>query len=198
MTDTPDMNLELFTPQAPNGAGTFRTDRQYAIDQSADAMWEALYRASFPTFASMEYVEHDGWAQRAGIDRLVILTSGRVLTIDEKIRRPKYAHKNDVFLEYRHIRSSTGRREQGWIAKDLACDYVAYGWETRPDVLLLPWHQLRKAWSDHRVAWLEKYPRERPDKGEGFTTEGACVPIQELIDAMAATIHVNKPPEKNC
>lgn len=31
-------------------------------------------------------VEHDGWAQRGGIDLLLTLACGRTYTVDEKIR----------------------------------------------------------------------------------------------------------------
>src|SRR5215831_21298796 len=80
--------------------------------------WEACYRAFFPSFQCMASIKNDGWAQRAGIDRIVTLTSGRQLKVDEKARRVTY---DDVFLEYW---SSYERRVPGWVAKDLDVDYI--------------------------------------------------------------------------
>jgi hypothetical protein len=48
--------------------------------------WIPIYRRAFPTLMSAVSVDHDGWAQRGGIDRLLTLACGRTFTVDEKIR----------------------------------------------------------------------------------------------------------------
>jgi len=81
--------------------------------------WEPIYKQALPTFAGLSAIRRDGWAQRGGIDRLIILESGKTLRIGEKLREPDYP---DILPEYYSDRT---RKVPGWIAKDLACDYLA-------------------------------------------------------------------------
>ena len=64
----------------------FDDDLRWSHDQSDDPMWERFYRAGFPEFESMEYVE-DLALQKKGVDRNVTLRGGKVVSVDEKIRR---------------------------------------------------------------------------------------------------------------
>lgn len=82
--------------------------------------WAEVYSVAFPGFAGMVSVRNDGWAQRGGIDRVITLKSGRVVTVDEKVRSQSYG---DILLERWSARE---RKAEGWIQKDLACDYIAY------------------------------------------------------------------------
>lgn len=99
----------------------FRRDLAWGESTSVEPFWEATYRKAFPGFSAM--VRNDGRnvAQYRGIDRIVLLTSGAVLRIDEKRRRKDYG---DVLLE---VVANDARGEAGWMEQDLEIDYLAYG-----------------------------------------------------------------------
>ena len=86
-----------------------------AVDRDKE-WWAQVYRQAFPDLVSMVSVDQDGWAQRGGIDRVLLLRSGKTLAIEEKVRSHDW---NDFCLEYW---SDKERRVRGWIAKELACD----------------------------------------------------------------------------
>jgi hypothetical protein len=68
--------------------------------------WEPVYREAFPSFEGMTYVNRDGSGQRDGIDRLIALTSGRTIAIDEKVRERDYP---DFCLEYWSVKHKGDR-----------------------------------------------------------------------------------------
>lgn len=141
----------------------------------ADApWWSDVYRNAFPTLRCCHDIRSDGWSQRGGIDRLLVLASGKTLTVDEKVREKDWP---DVLLEYW---SDEAARSPGWIAKDLACDYIAYAFVPSQTCLLLPFHQLRLAWHRHRKQWVQNYKEVRADNGR-YTTVSVAVPKAELM-----------------
>lgn len=141
--------------------------------------WETVYRRAFHNLAGMTSVRHDGWAQRCGIDRVLTLTSGKTLTVDEKVRFKEYG---DIALEYW---SDRDRRVPGWVAKDLACDYIAYAFVSSQRCFLLPFPQLRRAWRTHHASWVEKYkPPIEADNGN-YVTICVGVPIDELLSKIS-------------
>lgn len=130
---------------------TLQHDFKSSLEKShaqADApWWEPVYRSAFPGFVSMQNIRQDGWAQRGGIDRLVVLRDGTTLKIDEKVRYKSYP---DILLE---VWSDHERRIPGWIEKDLTCDFIAYAFVPTQICYLLPFHTLRRAWEENKVAW---------------------------------------------
>lgn len=151
----------------------------------AEAEWWAdACQKAFPTFQSMNLIRGDGWAQRGGCDRILILSSGKTLYVDEKYRETVYP---DVLLEYW---SSEEHRRPGWIAKDLACDYIAYAWMPSQRCLMLPFHLLRQVWHENRLKWVKAYPIKRAFN-KGYTTVSVAVPIEVLLDAMKGAITVS-------
>lgn len=165
----------------------FVTDLAWSKSQSDQPWWEAVYRQAFANFATMTYVNGDGWAQRGGIDRVITLTSGKTLYVDEKVRRKHY---DDIFLEY--WSDHEGRRP-GWVEKDLACDYIAYAFAETQTCYLLPFLQLRRAWRLNRNEWFELYGN-RPVPNNGYTTIGIPVPVAEVLGAItdALIVHWSK------
>jgi hypothetical protein len=148
-----------------------------------DAWWESIYRQAFPDFASMVAVRQDGWAQRGGIDRIIVLASGRTLTVDEKVRSE---HWPDILLEYW---SDEGRRVPGWVAKELACDYVAYAMAAVGVCYLFPFQDLRRAWRRHHRSWVKRY-REVRAQNAGYVTVSVAVPTDVLLAALASGTQV--------
>jgi hypothetical protein len=144
----------------------------------ADApWWIEVYRAAFPTLQSAVCMRHDGWAQRGGIDRVLVLGGGKTLSVDEKVRDQDW---DDILLEFW---SDEGRKIPGWIAKDLACDFIAYAFVPSQRCYLLPFQTLRKAWHDNRREWVNKY-RIVDAENDGYTTKSVAVPIDVLMAAL--------------
>src|ERR1043165_1536712 len=100
--------------------------------------WQIVYRKAFgDRLQTIQNVRNDGWAQRGGIDRLLMLTDGTVLKVDEKVREKDWP---DVLLE---IWSDRDRRKEGWALKDLTCDFIAYAFVPSQTCYLFPWQLLR-------------------------------------------------------
>jgi hypothetical protein len=157
----------------------------------ADALWwHSVYEQAFPTLASMTNVRGDGWAQRGGIDRVLVLGSGRSLHIDEKVRERDY---DDILLEFW---SDRDRKVPGWVAKDLACDYIAYAFVPSQRCYLLPFHDLRRAWGKHRHEWVARFGT-REAVNQTYVTVGCPVSIPTLLDAIRTglVIHWEDPTE---
>ena len=146
--------------------------------------WEVVYRKAFPSMDSMMSVRNDGWAQRGGIDRVVLLKSGKSITIDEKVRYQSYP---DILLEQW---SSFERKTPGWMQKDLACDFIAYAFVPTAKCYLIPFLQLRRAWLENGKDWIIKAQgeidgyRRVEAKNVGYTTVSIAVPISSILGAL--------------
>jgi hypothetical protein len=161
----------------------FRRDLEWSHSQSDAPWWEEVYRHAFPDFSTMHDVRKDGWAQRGGIDRQVILSDGTVLKIDEKARRTDYP---DFCLEYY---SDVRRKTPGWLGKPLTCDYIAYAFVPSRTCYLLPYQLLRRAWWNHRSEWVAGY-REIRAENNGYTTVSVAVPIPVVLNAITGAMTV--------
>ena len=173
----------------------FSTSLGFSNGYTDAPWWEQVYRKAFPSFAGMVSVRSEGWAQRGGIDRVITLASGRTYSVDEKVRAEDWP---DFLLEYW---SDFGRRVPGWVAKDLACDFIAYAFAPSKKCYLLPFAQLRRAWRDNSRDWVqaghgnsrgfhhvEAFNEERE---RAWTTVSIAVPIEiamkAITDAMLVT-----------
>jgi len=145
----------------------------------ADApWWIEVYRQAFPSLVSAVSVRDDGWAQRGGIDRVLTLSCGRTLTIDEKVRERDW---DDILLERW---SDEGRRIPGWVQKPLACDFIAYAFIPSQTCYLFPTQTLQRAWRLFGQQWVETYPAKRA-QNRGYVTVSCPVPIPILKSAIA-------------
>lgn len=147
--------------------------------------WEKVCRKAFPNFESMNPVCEDGWAQRGGIDRLVMLKDGTVIKIDDKVREEKWP---DFCLEFW---SDTKRKRPGWITKDLTCDFIAYAFVPTEECYLLPFRLLRRAWKENGREWVDLGRAKKRGfsiikaKNRGYFTTSVGVPIPIVLDALA-------------
>lgn len=147
--------------------------------------WREVYAAAFPRHLSAVSVRQDGWAQRAGIDRVVTLRSGKTVTVDEKVRSRSYG---DIALEQW---SDLRRGKPGWVQKDLACDFIAYAFVPDHRCYLLPFLTLRRAWRLNGREWVRL--AEAQDGGyrlvdaenQGYVTRSVAVPIPDLLSAVS-------------
>lgn len=133
----------------------------YSHNQADAPYWQEVYRQAFPDMIHTLDLRQDGWHQRAGRDRAVILASGRSIFIDEKVRRREY---DDLLVEiwsryplsgeppYKPCNGST----RGWGAEPKDCDFLAYAFERSQICYLLPFLGVRAAWSKHGRMWIDK------------------------------------------
>lgn len=171
------MNARIYGSPDPRPVHDFQRSLEVSKTYVNAPWWEAVYRQAFPTLQSMQSVNEAGWAQSAGIDRLLILKGGKVLQVDEKVRPKDWG---DVLLEYW---SDQEHKRPGWIAKDLACDYIAYAYVETQRCLLLPFPTLRVAWDRYRADWVRDYKRIEA-RNNGYTTISVAVPQDVLFTAL--------------
>lgn len=161
----------------------FRQSLEMSQAQADSPWWNDVYRNAFPDLQSAVNVRNDGWAQRGGIDRVLTLASGKTLTVDEKVRDKDWP---DFCLEYW---SSVEHKTRGWIAKDLACDFIAYAFIPSATCYLLPFQTLRRAWRENANDWVRRH-RKIEAKNKGYTTVSVGVPIHEVFEAMNDAMRV--------
>lgn len=144
--------------------------------------WPEVYRKAFPSMKAYISVRDDGWAQRAGIDRYVVLESGRIIPIDEKVREKDYG---DILLERW---SNEERKIPGWVQKALACEFIAYAVIPTAKCWLLPTLSLQRAWRLYGRYWIDNYPEIRAQNSNGnggaWTTISVGVPPDVLFHAI--------------
>ena len=169
------------------------------MSHEADALpfWEDVYREAFPSMVSMINHRQDGWHQRAGIDRSIILESSKQILIDEKVRgRNKVTGRvyDDVSLE--HI-SNDKTGALGWVCKPLACDYIAYAIAPLGVCYLFPVNQLQLAWEKNKDTWFKMY-RSCRALNKGYGTWFLPVPVNVLYRAIGQQLRIKfKPYEYN-
>lgn len=155
----------------------FRRQLAYSETASDEPFWNAVYRKAFPNMVNHMVCSGNTQSQRMGIDRLILLSSGRTLSVDEKKRREEY---DDILLEYVSV-DTTGA--PGWMEKDLAIDYIAYAFMRTQRVYLFDWPMLRRAWLHYKSVWLAKYPKITA-QNNGYKTLSLAVPIEVVRNAV--------------
>jgi hypothetical protein len=161
----------------------FRDSLERSKAQADAPWWKAVYREAFPDMAAMVNVRDDGWAQRGGIDRVITLASARTINIDEKVREHDWP---DILLEYW---SDRDRKIPGWVAKSLACDFIAYAFVPSQTCYLLNFQLLRRAWRNNRGRWVRDYPKIEA-ANNGYTTVSVAVPTEVLVAALGTATKI--------
>lgn len=175
-------------------AGSVRSPRVHRFRDSlamsethADSdWWTDTYRRAFPRLRSAVAVRQDGWAQRAGVDRVLTLACGRTFTVDEKVRADEWP---DILLEQW---SDEARRVPGWVQKPLACDFIAYAYAPTGLCYLLPVQPLQRAWRQQGRAWIGEYGQRRA-LNPGYVSVGVPVPRSVLMHAIVEAMIVGLP-----
>jgi len=155
----------------------FKAQLKYSEESSDKEFWQKVYTIAFPSMVSNRLTGGDMKLQRLGIDRIVTLSNGANIKIDEKKRREA---RNDILIEYISV-DTTGA--PGWIEKDLAIDYIAYAFMPIQRVYLFPWQNLRRAWLRYKPYWLADY-RPIIAQNRGYKTISVAVPISVLANAI--------------
>lgn len=177
-----------------NAVHEFKESLRYSAQ--FEDFWSRYYRTVFPTVARIENCAANMADQKRGIDRRLTLTSGQVITLDEKIRNRRY--HGDVLIEYGHFTERVGGQKvaPGWIEKNLAINYIAIGYPPSRRAILLDWHTLQRAWESYRGRWL--FWAERSMDGfavavaqnRDYWTRSVCVPTSALYGAMFDAGHI--------
>lgn len=140
---------------------------------------------AFPDLMTVAAVAEDGWGQRGGIDKVLTLKSGKTLLVDEKVRATDW---DDFALEYW---SDHARKIKGWVAKELACDYIAYAFLPSGRCYLLPFQELRRVWRTHAEEWVRRYRTDRHvAHNNGWETWFVPVPIPIVLEALKESMLV--------
>lgn len=165
----------------------FYQQLQFSEQASHEPFWDAVYRKAFPNLVNHMVCTGNTASQKSGIDRLIHLSNGKTLTVDEKKRAKVYG---DILLEFISIDRT---RAPGWIAKDLTIDYLAYAFMPIKVCYLFPWLLLRRAWLQFGEAWKVKYPLVSANN-DSYKTLSVAVPITVVQKAVqtAAIIDVSE------
>ncbi len=150
---------------------------RWSLAARQTAFCTAAYHKAFSSLVRCEPIT-DLTLQRLGVDRLLVLSNGIELTVDEKIRERH--DTGDILLEYRHEGQYSA---PGWIEKDLTIDYLAYGFLPSRRCYLFDWRMLRRAWVQHKDSWLGQY-RHIQAPNNTYTTRCVAVPIPILQQAV--------------
>ena len=166
--------------------------------------WRETYRKAFPTMVSMINHRQDGWHQRAGVDRSIVLANSKQVLIDEKVRgrnKKTGVVYRDIALEYL---SSKQQQAPGWVCKPLLCDYIAYAIAPIGRCYLLPVIQLQLAWDRNKEKWLSEakagtngrrvLAAENEYEGRRWTTLSVPVTVAELFKEIGACLRITFSP----
>jgi len=156
-------------------------------------LWEETYKQAFPGFIGMHYHESDGWHQRHGIDRSIILANSKQILVDEKVRGTNKKTEKvyaDIAIEYQ---SSVEHNTPGWAEKSLLADYIAYAILPLGKCYLLPVLQMQEAWRKNKTDWIRKYGYN-DSQNSGYRTRFCPVPHKELYMAIGRELRVEFEP----
>lgn len=156
---------------------SFSKQLAYSEEASCEPFWDAIYKQAFPNLVAHVPCPGDTKSQRMGIDRVLMLSNGKALYIDEKKRAKTWG---DVLLEFISV-DATGA--PGWIEKDLSIDYLAYAFMDNQRVYLYPWQMLRRAWLHLGAEW-KKTHKIITAQNDGYKTHCVAVPIPTLNAAV--------------
>jgi hypothetical protein len=191
-------------------SGDFENDNEWATSVAGEPFWLDVYRQAFPGFVDAHIPEGDGWHQRAGRDRIIVLNDSSTITVDEKGRREVWP---DILVE---MFSDWGKRVPGWgnPNKALNCNYIGYAFVPTQTCHLIPYRELRRimAHGPGQEWWREASKKERENRKDGvhfvdarnprdpnkplrYWTRSLAVPTHLLLDAIrqSLTFHWQAP-----
>jgi len=163
---------------------SFAEDLKYSREAEDQPFWKEIYYKAFPNLISITNSRSDGQVQRLGIDRTIVLKSGKAIYIDEKVRRKNY---NDILLEY--IANDKSLAE-GWVEKSLFCDYIAYAIIPRQMCYLLPVPQLQSVWTQNKDSWIKKHGSIKAEN-KNYKTINCPVPVDVLFSKIGSSLKIS-------
>ena len=158
----------------------FGDQLRWSQDMSLEPSWVAFYRRLWPEMVAAIRVDMNGMLQHSGVDRIILLSNGKQITIDEKKRKTWYG---DILLEEWSVwRGTPDNSIVGWtLDRRKQCDYIAYAVIPAKRCWLLPFELLRQAMIWNMDRWKrvpKKYPLDAPNNG--YKTRNVGVEWREL------------------
>jgi hypothetical protein len=151
-------------------------------------IWEECYRQFFGSrLVHIQDLRHDGFHQRSGVDRALMMRNGITILVDEKYRPKMY---KDIFLEFW---SDQQRRIEGWVVKDSLCHYLAYAVGPLGVCYLFPMLQLQYLWEKNNDRWRKQYGEKRV-RNQDWITVGTPVPVEDIFGAMLGVMRATFSP----
>jgi hypothetical protein len=171
---------------------TYSFQRQLDISHQASdhPIWGTLYKSNFKNIVNIRDCRKDLKKQRLGIDREIILSGGKVITVDEKIRTEPW---KDIALEFISVDTEN---KAGWVAnRSLQNDYIAYVVLPLGVGYFMNLIPLQNAWELNKKEWMDKYPVKKvPNKS--YYTYICCVPKDVVFDAIKNSFLIKFDPIK--
>lgn len=161
----------------------FETDLGYSLEKNYDEQINKYYYTLFPELKRIEIVT-DIELQKKGIDKVLIMKSGKKILIDEKKRRKDYG---DILLEEY---SNEAIHQVGWLGRGHYTDYIVYIIMGTGKVYLLPFLILQRAWRRNYAIWKKLYYTARA-KNEDYVTTSICIPVNILFEALKKAMGSN-------
>lgn len=160
-----------------NDNSDFEKDLIYSKEKDFLEKVDNLYRKVFPDFVEID--RNVGLSQdKAGIDVIITLESGKQLFIDEKKRRKNY---RDILLEIHHDEKEN---KLGYILDPKKkTDFIVYIIEPTSEVFIFSTHLLKKVLIDNFKEWKDEFGVLRTDPQPWIST-GIPVPSERIYLAM--------------
>jgi len=152
----------------------FKEDLIYSLEENYNDTIDSFYYNKFPHLKNIIIVE-DLNLQKRGIDKILVLDSGKEIMVDEKKRRKDYG---DILLEEY---SNFEKKKKGWLARDKYTDYITYIITESNTIYLLPFLILQIVWIKNYTKWLNKYGRKFAPN-IGYKTSNIPIPTNILLD----------------
>lgn len=174
----------------------------FSHGQADQPWWDTVYRKAFPDLVATVDLRADGWHQRAGRDRGIVLSSGRTIYVDEKVRSEAY---DDIAIEIWSVYPLRGREPYGpiegatpgWARKPLDCDWLAYAFEPTATCYLFPFLGLRAALEKHKRVWVDNACANSNGfrwivaKNSRYNTISIAVPVWILREAITDALTIS-------
>lgn len=146
------------------------------------SFWTLIYRSFFPDLLSLEVMPRGSAAQRAGVDRVLVLGDGRRVAIQEKVRN---LSRPDLLIEISHV-ASNGRTWPGWI-EHTSADFLLYVQRPTGTARLWSMPALSRAWTLNRHGWLLRYTTLIANNGR-YRTRSVPIPLSVLPPCRTVTL----------
>lgn len=154
----------------------FDLDLKYSLENRDGGAINDFYYKIFPTLRRIESVK-DLELQKRGIDKILHLSSGKKILIDEKKRRKDYG---DILLEEY---SNYEKKKIGWLGREKHTDYIVYIIMDGMTIYLLPFLLLQLAWVHNYRNWLKTYGRKFA-QNKYYKTSNIPIPVEVLLTAI--------------
>ena len=176
----------------------FKDCLRYSELDSDEPTWDAFYRSVWPDMISAARIQANCEWQRQGVDRVLFLSGGRHVFVDEKKRKKDYG---DILLEVwdqvprdqfdtERKRLKVRPKKRGWAWDDKKrTDFVVYAIPSAGKAYLLPFELLRLTMVRELDGWKKDrsmYPKVASNRD--YLTINVAVSWEKLSAAMGATM----------